>query len=61
MVKPPVNDGKWIELEMASKGLAFLRQKREKVEATIRSREVTDPTLLTPTDVGCGRKKSMSA
>lgn len=47
-----MSHGKWVELDMASKGLAFLRQKREKVEATIRRREATSPTLLTPRDVG---------
>lgn len=42
---------------MASQRLAFLREKRE-VEATVRSREATSPTPLTPRDVG---EKSTSA
>lgn len=50
MVKSPVSDGKWAESDVASKGLAFLRQKREKVEATSRSGEAS-PTVLTPRDV----------
>lgn len=29
-----MSDGKWVESDMASKGLAVLRQKREEVEAT---------------------------
>ena len=61
MVKSLVNDGNkegpWqVAVAMASKGLEFLREKREKVEATIKSKEETSCTLQTLRDVGCGRK-----
>lgn len=37
---------------MALEGLAFLRQKKEKVEATMKNEEETSPILLTLRDVG---------
>lgn len=37
---------------MASEGLAFLRQKKEKVEATMKNEEETSPILSPLRDVG---------
>lgn len=43
-------------MDMALKGLIFLREEREKVEATIKRKEETSFILQTLGAVGCGRK-----